>query len=245
MALVLTKRMCHSFHRVCHSCIAGPVSDSTMERERRLASSIVAALLVLAVCAGRSQAADHLGGIKSAAPNLVWRTIAPMQTARYGAGAEFLGDQIDIIGGFDAHGSALSTVESYDLDYHRWSVAPPMPTARGDFGIDINGRSNGSITVLGGADSHGRLLNVVERYDPPGVGEHPNAWYRLPPMPQARRGLAALPGMIAGGIGHGGTVLNSVMESTENIPKRGNISWRARAPMHTPRSDFALAWIIQ
>lgn len=163
-----------------------------------------------------------------------------MQTGRYGAGAEFVGDRIDVIGGFDAHGLALNSVESYDLDFNRWRAAPPMPTARGDFGISINDRQIGSITVLGGADSHGRLSNVVERYDPPGVGQHPNQWYRLPPMPQARRGLAALPDMIAGGIGKGGRVLSSVMKLTENLPKRGDITWRTLAPMHTPRYDFAM-----
>ena len=167
-----------------------------------------------------------------------------MHTGRYDAGADHYRNGILVFGGFDASGAALSSVESYDLDYNRWAVAPPMPTARGDFGIVDYGR-NTSITILGGADRHGRALNTVERYDPAA-----KAWSRRAPMPQARRGLAAAqeapgaPGagdlMIAGGRGVGGRLLNGVMEYIDNIPRHGDQTWRVLAPMHTGRSDFAL-----
>lgn len=184
----------------------------------------------------------------SASATLAWHSIPPIRTGRYDAGAEWYGGTISLIGGFDARGTALSSVESYDLDYNRWTTAPPMPTARGDFGIITSG-PNTPITVQGGADSHGRPLNVVEEYDPPGMGQHPNRWSRLPAMPHARRGLAAafVPTgpedlMVAGGIGPDGAVLSSVLGLTVNLPRHGDYTWRPLAPMHTPRSEFALVW---
>src|SRR5438270_9621822 len=100
---------------------------------------------------------------------------------------------------FDSRSAALSSVESYDLDHNRWTAAPPIPIARGDFGIYFYGRNNP--ILVGGADSHGKLLNDVAEYN-----ADTNHWYQLTAMPQARRGLAAaweatgLYPMVAGGI---------------------------------------------
>src|SRR5205807_7069999 len=126
----------------------------------------------------------YLGSTKAAAVTLAWHSIPPMHTGRYDAGAEWSENTIHVIGGFDSHGAALSSVESYDLDHNRWTAAPPIPTARGDFGIYLYGRNNP--ILVGGADSHGKLLNDVAEYN-----ADTNHWYQLTAMPQARRGLAA------------------------------------------------------
>lgn len=223
----------------------------SMGRAARVALRMAALLAVSITSAGWGRPAPVSAGsvpTPSASATLAWHSIPPMRTGRYDSGAEWYGGTIVLIGGFDAHGTAMHSVESYDLDYNRWTTAPPMPTARGEFGMTTQGY-NTPITVLGGADSHGRPLNVVEEYDPPGMGQHPNRWSRLPAMPQPRRGLAAafVPAgpedlMVAGGIGRGGTVLGSVLGLTVNLPKHGDYTWRPLAPMHTPRSDFALVW---
>src|SRR5438309_3769416 len=90
-------------YRVCNSCMAGTVTHMAMQRERSFGASIAAALLVLGACAGNSQAAQHLARMSAATPPLVWRTIPPMHTPRYDAGAAFAGSRIDVVGGFDAH----------------------------------------------------------------------------------------------------------------------------------------------
>jgi Kelch motif len=221
----------------------------------RLASAVVIATMVMTAMVGTSSASSAgwtsvasvdagSGQTTTAAVKLAWHRIPSMHTGRYDAGAEFdytgqfYEDRIFVIGGFDSHGAALSSVESFDLDYNRWTAAAPMPTARGDFGVNFEGR-NSPITVFGGADSHGKLLKIVEQYDPAA-----NHWSHLTTLPQARRGLAAADegdgGMIAGGIGAGGKVLNSVMELVENLPKHGDLTWRSLAPMHMRRYDFAL-----
>jgi len=190
---------------------------------------LAAALLLLAPMPAAA------GGTTPPPANAEWRVLPPMHTARYDAGAEWYFDRIVSIGGFDAHGHALNSVETYDLDYNRWTAAAPMPTARGDFGIDRHGLSL-DIDVFGGADSQGRPLSVVEKYNPDS-----NHWYHLTTMPQARRGLAVAHGlgagnmMIAGGIGSSGKVLNSALEFIA-----ATHTWRTLPPMPTARYDFAL-----
>lgn len=110
---------------------------STCRSARTAACSIVLIAAALA-SAGPGQIAPVEAGsaaTKITTATLVWHSIPSVHTARYDAGAEWYRQRIFVIGGFDAHGAALSSVESYDLDYNRWTAAPPMSTARGDFGI--------------------------------------------------------------------------------------------------------------
>src|SRR5437763_12115716 len=105
-------------------------------RSIRQVAAVTARSLVLAAAAtapvGWERVAPVEGGSATAtAEVVVWHAIPAMHTARYGAGAEWFRQSILVIGGFDAHGDALRSVETYDLDYNRWTAAPLMPTARG------------------------------------------------------------------------------------------------------------------
>jgi Kelch motif len=165
-------------------------------------------------------------------------TVAPLPTARAGLGLieqeSFAGDHLYAIGGVNASGQALNTVEVYDFTANSWSEAAPMPTARGY--LAVVAAEDGKIYAIGGTDDNGPLA-TVEAYDPSN-----NTWSPILPLNTPRSHLAATLGpeeiiYAAGGIGVGGVFLNSV----EVHGVAGGVGWATSLPMNTARSDFGLA----
>jgi hypothetical protein len=76
-----------------------------------------------------------------------WTMLDPMPTARSGATAEAVGTKIYVIGGMDATGISLATVDVYDTVTGNWGSAAPMGTPRDNPGSAVIG---GKIYVFGG-----------------------------------------------------------------------------------------------
>ena len=175
-----------------------------------------------------------LSGSFSAA-NL-WASIAPMPTARRYLAAAAVNGKIYAIGGNDANGNILNTVEVYDPNSNSWSTAASMPTAR--FGLAA-AAVNGKIYAIGGHDVNFYIVNTVEVYDP-----NSNSWSAAASMPTARRFLAAasLNGKI---YAIGGNVVLTLLTfhdvNTVEVYDPNSNSWSTAASMPTLRGYLAAA----
>jgi hypothetical protein len=165
-------------------------------------------------------------------------TVAPLPTARAGLGLieqeSFAGDHLYAIGGVDANGHELNTVEIYDFAKDSWSEGAVMPTARGYLAVVAG--EDGKIYAIGGL-ADGSPVSTVEAYDPSN-----NVWSEVAPLSTPRSHLSATLGPLeiiyaAGGIDAAGNYLNSV----EIYAVGGTTGWANFVPMTTARSDFGLA----
>lgn len=130
----------------------------------------------------------------------MWRALAPMPTARFGAVAAEAGGKIYVIGGASVHPGAklmsigsgtphrsLDVNEAYDPATNQWEKQSPMPTARNHAAVGVVG---GKIYVIGGRLGAANVMegsntDVVERFDPEN-----NSWGALGlRMPIARSGM--------------------------------------------------------
>lgn len=57
----------------------------------------------------------------------VWRTLAPMPSARQEVATAVLNGKIYVIGGFTSAGASTNTVEVYDLQTNIWTSAASIP----------------------------------------------------------------------------------------------------------------------
>jgi influenza virus NS1A-binding protein len=85
-----------------------------------------------------------------------------------------------VVGGVNANGGILASVERYDTTSCAWREAAPMTNARYDLAICELG---GKLYAIGGADAEYDLLTSVERYD-----AFRDVWCAAPSMPRARTG---------------------------------------------------------
>jgi N-acetylneuraminic acid mutarotase len=95
-----------------------------------------------------------------------WAELAPMPTARYGAGAALGTDgAIYVIGGEDNSGTlkGLNIVEAYHPATNTWTTATPMPTAR--WALSVVAGPDGLIYAIGGGAAS-TVLATVEVYNP-------------------------------------------------------------------------------
>jgi N-acetylneuraminic acid mutarotase len=141
-----------------------------------------------------------------------WTTKTPMPTPRYLTASAVVDGKIYIIGGDSIFilgwCDVLHTMEVYDPSNDTWDTQKtPMPTGRYAASACV---VNGVIYVMGGVymlpgDDVGRLLNVVEAYDPA-----TDTWTTKAPMPTARYALSmpvvngkiyAMGGSVGGGYG--------------------------------------------
>jgi N-acetylneuraminic acid mutarotase len=122
-----------------------------------------------------------------------WTRGAKMPTGRNHVGAARLKRTMVVTGGRpgDVNGG-LTTVESYDPGRDRWSVLPPLATARsGHAAVAVGGLRGGRIVVLGGEElgPGGTTIEQVELFDPRVGG-----WTALPDMLTPRHGLGGVAG---------------------------------------------------
>lgn len=112
-----------------------------------------------------------------------------------------------------------------------WTLRAPMPTGRHGLAVGV---VDSTLYAIGGLDSNGVDLAIVEAYDPA-----MDRWSARAPMPTARHGLAA--GVINGIIyAVGGRVGASASAVVEAYDPQTN-TWSTRASMPTARSDLAAA----
>jgi len=145
-----------------------------------------------------------------------WTTKTPMPTPRYLTASAVVDGKIYIIGGDSIFilgwADVLHSMEVYDPSSDTWDTQrTPMPTGRYAASACL---VNGIIYVMGGVymlpgDAVGRLLNVVEAYDPA-----TDTWTTKAPMPTARFALSTVvvDGKIyaMGGSAGGGHGINTV-----------------------------------
>ena len=168
-------------------------------------------------------------------------TVAPMPTARAGLGlVEQIAalpsgavDNLYAIGGVDAKGDVLNTVEVYDFATKTWSEAAPLPTARAFLAVVAG--TDGNVYAIGGTDGKD-VRSTVEVYNPV-----KGTWSEFAPLNVARSHLSAVLGPLdviyaAGGIDSSGDYLNSV-----EIAAVGGTAWGTFVPMNIARADFGLA----
>ncbi len=137
-------------------------------------------------------------------------------------------------GGDSSFGKGPSgTVEAYDPTKNMWTMKEPMLTPRGGHAVGV---VNGIVYAVGGSTTGPSA--AVEAYDP-----STNTWKAAAPMPTPRVGPAV--GVVNGILyavggsccnpGHGSQTLNTVeaYDPTTN-------TWRAKAPIPTPRRVLAL-----
>lgn len=112
-------------------------------------------------------------------------TTSGTYTPRSRAASAFANNYLWVIGGVDANGSVVNTVEGLYVLTRAWTTKAPMPTARRDAAaVAVDGK----IYVLGGADANGDSLKTVEMFDPA-----TNTWTAKADMPVARAAIVAVP----------------------------------------------------
>jgi N-acetylneuraminic acid mutarotase len=110
-----------------------------------------------------------------------------MPAARWGHVAAAVDGIIYAIGGMNAGGADVSTVEAYEPATDTWTTKADMPSRRAHVAIDV---VDGKIYVIGGifgeTPQDNRALSAVEAYDPA-----TDTWTRKADMPTARNGVGA------------------------------------------------------
>ena len=118
-----------------------------------------------------------------------WTTLASMPTARAGAVAAAVDNNIFVIGGRSSAagpcngGPYMATVEKYDVDTNTWSTVASLPSPRSDLAAVAHG---GKVFVFGGCTGTGTVTSEVDMYDPA-----TDTWTGLAPMLTARASLVA------------------------------------------------------
>ncbi|MBD2502153.1 Kelch repeat-containing protein [Anabaena azotica] len=170
-----------------------------------------------------------------------WTSIAPMTTGRGGATAGVLNDHIYVVGGLDAGGASLASVEVYNIATNTWNTATPMATPRDNPGSAVVA---GKLYIFGGRtrEANGTTVNgtlaTVEIYDPT-----TNSWSAGAQMPTGRRAMSV--GTLNNRIQViGGEITNTggVFSQNEEYNPTTN-SWRTLTPAKTPRHGAATATI--
>ncbi len=113
-----------------------------------------------------------------------WQSRTPMPTARSGVTAVALENQVYVLGGQNANGQALTTVERYDAENDTWTTLPSMDIARFNASAAV---LNDKIYVMGGQGNNSSVLQSVEVYDP--VLQR---WDTIGSLQANRAGLSAL-----------------------------------------------------
>jgi hypothetical protein len=150
------------------------------------------------------------------------------------------------IGGSIGALSYVNTVEAYGPAVNTWATLPPMPTARSSLAGAAapcpRVRHRTCVYAIGGYDLASIALNTVEAYSPA-----TNTWATLPPMPTARRDLAAATApcprhdglcvYAIGGSTNGGTRAVNTVEAYSPATN----TWATLPSLPTARLDLAAA----
>ncbi|WP_286216698.1 Kelch repeat-containing protein [Demequina sediminis] len=170
-----------------------------------------------------------------------WTSLPPMPTARGGAGAAVVDGKIYVVGGMDASGTSLATVEIFDPATGSWSPGPSLTTRRDNPGVAA---LDGQVYVVGGrarnADGSSDVvqMNTMEILNPA-----TGVWTAGPSMPTARRSLGV--GTADGKLqvmGGEQSSDGSAFAANEEYDPVTN-SWRPIVPLIQGRHGMAVATI--
>jgi hypothetical protein len=205
-----------------------------------VAAAFTAGLLALTATAAFAQGVwQTLPSTPTARVNLAAAT-APCPAARHRTCVYAIGGSIGAL-------SYVNTVEAYSPAANTWATLPPMPTARSSLAGAAapcpRVRHRTCVYAIGGYDLASIALNTVEAYSPA-----TNTWATLPPMPTARRDLAAAtapcPGArhrtcvyAIGGSTNGGTLAVNTVEAYSPATN----SWATLPSLPTARPNMTAA----
>jgi N-acetylneuraminic acid mutarotase len=175
-----------------------------------------------------------------------WTTVASLTTARAFLGAasgpcqgNATANCLYAIGGLDANGNVLGSVEMYTPSTNTWTtLSASMTTARSDLGT-TSGPCQGNTTAtclyaIGGSNPSLGFLSSVEMYDPSA-----NTWTAVASLHVARAGLGAASGPCSGNLGATCPyAIGGGAGSAENLVGKYDPStntWTAAAPLNTVR----------
>jgi N-acetylneuraminic acid mutarotase len=163
------------------------------------------------------------------------RGTMPAGTERGASFVAAIGDRIYVAGGLRS-GADVADFSLYEITADRWTMLPPLPSAR-DHGVGA--AVAGRFYAIGGRGvSIGGHVTRVDVFDPA-----MNAWSTAAPMPTSRGGMAAaVVGeriLVAGGEGNG-AVASGVFDAVELFDP-GADRWTVLPPMRTPRHGTGAA----
>jgi|GEM_PF-486385 len=211
--------------------VNGIIIDNGVSESYIISGAAPAASYLVKVRARKAdQASDWAVAVQKAGAN--WAGSINMPSARADFAAVELEGKIYVIGGMNAFGEAVDTVEVFDPETQTWSQAASLNTSR--YGLEAQ-VVNGKIYAVGG--ENGLLAyGTVEEYDP-----HTDTWTEKQGMQQPRSnfGLQAVDGKLyaMGGYGH-----IPVVKSLEQYDAAKD-EWKAIGEMPTPRYGFSTAAI--
>ncbi|XP_070559808.1 kelch-like protein 31 [Ptychodera flava] len=109
-----------------------------------------------------------------------WEDIAPMKTSRVFFQVAVLYGQLYVVGGQDAKGRILSSVERYDSATNTWRYTASLSSPR--YAVSV-APHRGMLFAVGGYNDNGKtpVLSTVECYDP-----HSDLWTEKSPLRYAR-----------------------------------------------------------
>lgn len=162
-----------------------------------------------------------------------WEALPAMQVPRQEIAAAWLDGALYAIGGFDARGATLASVERWRPEDESWELIAPLPVAVNHPAAAVVA---GRLVVVGGYRGPflANATDAVQVYDPAA-----DAWTLAAPMPSARGGLAAAPlggRLVAVGGARDGV---SVAEVAAYEPEAD--AWTLLASMPTPRDHLGVA----
>lgn len=164
-------------------------------------------------------------------PDLQWNLPALMPTARDRFALGDVNGLLYAVGGQNASGNNLTTVEVFNPTTNGWTTAASLPTGREDLAV---GTANGLLYAVGGYNG-ATVLNTVEAYSPT-----TDSWITgLAPLPTARCNLAV--GVVNGILyAVGGDDGSANPLGTVEAYDPSTNSWSTKAPMPVARSQFPM-----
>ncbi len=209
----------------------------------RSKAAVLLLLLVAGILAGCVQPADEPDGeetdgeaddaTRDILETYQWRTGREAPTSRTEVASAAVGAEIYVIGGFEATGQDVATVEVYNASQDRWRAAADYPvpvhhTAAVSF--------DGSLYVFGGYTTRQFLpTSLAFRFDPAD-----DEWQSIEMLPAARGAHAGVVidgvAFIVGGVGAGGALVAPV-----HAYDFAAGTWSTRADIPTPREHLAAA----
>jgi N-acetylneuraminic acid mutarotase len=161
-----------------------------------------------------------------------WQARASMSTARSGQMAVVHENQIYVLGGRNASGQVLSTVERYDPTTNTWGSFPSLRKGRENGAAVVY---QGQLMVLGGHTDEDETTHDVEVFD---SGE--NRWESFGGLNEAREGLAAIvlssELYALGGSNENEQILTSVEQYEEGDGEWDVSDWE----LDVPRASFGV-----
>ncbi|HLA62841.1 MAG TPA: kelch repeat-containing protein, partial [Rhodothermales bacterium] len=163
-----------------------------------------------------------------------WATLAPLGTPRSGAAVAVYNGQIYVMGGRNASGQVLGSVERYNPTTNTWSSGPSLRDDRTNAAATVIG---GYLVLTGGRDDDGEVTDDCEMYDP-----SDNRWESYSNLRNEREGHAAFS---VGGVGYafGGSSPGGTYRTDAEVYEPSDGNWRDYNTwsLAIPRASFGSA----